>query len=71
MEKARSEEQLKLKELNRRFLDEIENGKGWEDVRGILDEMKKIAKKLDHIPGTVVSFDNYPLDNKLGETGNT
>lgn len=69
MEKEREEEQRKLKELNRRFLEEIESGKGWQEVKDIMDEMKKIAKRLDNIPGQVVSFDDYPLENKLGETG--
>jgi hypothetical protein len=67
MEKGRTEGQLRLRELNKRFLEEIENGKGWEDVKYILDEMKKIAKHLDHIPATVISFDEYPL-NKTGES---
>lgn len=68
MEKKRSEDQQRLRELNERFLYEIENGKGWQEVKGILDDMKKIARRLDNIPGAVVSFDNYPQENNLGET---
>ena len=63
MEKERAEEHIRLRELNDRFLKEIEVGKKWEDVRYLLDEMKKIAKRLDHLPARVVQFDNYPLKN--------
>jgi hypothetical protein len=67
----RSEGQQKLRDLNSRFLEEIEKGKGWEDLKDIMDEMKEVAKSLDHLhgtTGTLVSFDNYHL-NKTGQPG--
>jgi hypothetical protein len=67
MEKGRREEQARLLELNKRFLEEIESGKGWSDVKHLIEDMKQIAKRLDHLPAQVVSFDNYPL-NKTGES---
>jgi hypothetical protein len=67
MQKERSEEQTRLMELNKRFLAEIEAGKGWEDVKHLMEDMKQIAKRLDHLPAQVISFDNYPL-NKTGES---
>lgn len=70
MPKERNEEQLKLIELNKRFLQEIERGAGWDDVKGIMEEMKEIARRIDHIPATVISFDDYPL-NKTSESANS
>jgi hypothetical protein len=67
--KERTEAQMRLIDLNRQFLAEIEAGKGWAEVKYILEEMKLIAKQLDGMPATVVSFDNYNLDNqKLNES---
>lgn len=68
MLKERSEAQERLRELNKRFLEEIESGRGWEDVHGIMEEMKEIAKSLDHLPAQIVNFDNYPLKN-TGQLG--
>jgi hypothetical protein len=68
--KERTEAQLKLIELNKQFITEIENGKGWSDVKYLLEEMKKIAKELDELPATIISFDDYNLDNqKVSESG--
>jgi len=64
MERNRAEEQGKLLELNQRFLAEVESGAGWNDLRGILEEMKEIAKALDHLPATIISFDNYQLNKE-------
>jgi hypothetical protein len=68
MQKDRNEEQLKLLELNQRFLAEVEKGAGWKELKAILDDMKEIAKNLDQVPATVISFDHYPL-NKTMESG--
>jgi hypothetical protein len=68
MQKDRNEEQLKLLELNQRFLAEVENGAGWKELKAILDDMKEVAKNLDQVPATVISFDNYPL-TKTSESG--
>jgi hypothetical protein len=68
MQQNRSEGQQKLKDLNSRFLEEIEAGKGWEDLKHIVEEMKEVAKGLDHMPAPVVSFDRYQL-NRTGDPG--
>jgi translation initiation factor 2B subunit (eIF-2B alpha/beta/delta family) len=68
MENPRSAAQLRIMELNRQFLQEVGSGKGWKDVRHLMEEMKEVAKQLDHIPATVVSFDNYILNNKESES---
>jgi hypothetical protein len=68
MQKDRNEEQLKLLKLNQRFLTEVENGAGWKELKAILDDMKEVAKNLDQVPATVISFDNYPL-TKTNESG--
>jgi hypothetical protein len=52
--------ELRLRELNEQFLAEVERGAGWDDLRDIVEEMKSIAKGLDHIPASVISFDSYP-----------
>ena len=36
--KERTEAQLKLIELNKQFITEIENGKGWSDVKYLLED---------------------------------
>jgi hypothetical protein len=61
--------EVRLRELNERFLAEVESGAGWNDLKDIIEEMKDIAKGLDHIPASVISFDNYPLKNTMSESG--
>jgi hypothetical protein len=65
MKKAMTEEQLRLIELNRRFLEEVESGKGWNDLRDILEDIKETAKKVDQARATVVSFNEYPLNRTM------
>lgn len=65
MKTHKSEELAKLVELNKEFLRLIENGKSWEELRDIREQMKELAKNLDHAPATVIDFDNYSLDNKM------
>lgn len=36
--------------LNKKFLEEVENGTSWEDLLPILAEMKSIAVWLQHVP---------------------
>lgn len=67
--KNRDDLQHRLIELNGRFLAEVERGAGWSEVKGILEDMKEIAKHLDHIPATIIDFDNYPMENTRRETG--
>ena len=55
--------ELRLKELNERFLSEVDSGAGWNDLKEIVEEMKEIAKGLDHMPASVISFDSYPQAN--------
>lgn len=67
MNQDRSKEQARLRELNRLFLEQIENGKSWDDVHYILEEMKEVTKRLDPLSAQVVQFDDYPL-NKTAES---
>jgi hypothetical protein len=48
----------RLRELNKRFLEEIEAGKSWEDLKGILADMKYHSKRLENFPVQLVSFEN-------------
>jgi hypothetical protein len=57
-------DQLKLIELNRRFLAEVERGASWEEVRLILDEMRELVRGVD--TATILQFDDFPM-NKTGE----
>lgn len=69
MEKNEREwRQLQLIKLNQQFLAEVENGAGWKDLKDVLEQMKEIAKGLDHMPANIVSFNSYPSENKLGES---
>jgi hypothetical protein len=69
MEKERVEEQVRLYELNRKFLAEVENGADWADVREIIDQMRDVARRIDYLqPATVISMDSYPLENKINES---
>jgi translation initiation factor 2B subunit (eIF-2B alpha/beta/delta family) len=68
MEYQRTRAQLRIMELNKQFLNEVNSGKGWKDVKHLMEEIKEAAKQLDHVPATVVSFDNYILDNKQTES---
>lgn len=65
MHQDQSPASQRFHELNRIFLLEIENGKGWEELRYLMDEMKELAKHLDGCPARVVNFTNY----NLGQTG--
>jgi hypothetical protein len=62
MQRESDEEKLRLRELNRQFLEEIERGKPWEDVQYIMEEMKEVAKRLDHMPPNERS-DTPPRNN--------
>jgi hypothetical protein len=69
MQQERSEEQAKLLDLNKRFLNEVERGASWEEVRLILDDMRALVRGIDMLaPATVISMDNYPLENKSSES---
>jgi hypothetical protein len=62
--------QLQLIELNQKFLAEVERGAGWKELQPLLAKIKLIAKGLDHMPETIVSFNTkYPIENSLGESG--
>jgi hypothetical protein len=56
--------QSKLFHLNKLFVEEVEKGKGWDELKEIIEEMKVLTKELDHLPATVISFDNYTGDKK-------
>jgi len=55
----------KLIELNKRFLEEVERGASWEEVREILDEIMAAVRGAD--TATILPFNAIPL-NKTGET---
>jgi hypothetical protein len=58
-------DQQKLIELNMRFLEEVERGATWEEVREILDEIRVVVRGSD--TATILQFDSLPL-NKTGDT---
>jgi hypothetical protein len=69
MENERNEEQMRLYELNKRFLAEVENGADWADVKEIIDQMREVARRIEYLqPATVLEMNNYPLD-KTGQQG--
>jgi hypothetical protein len=62
MEKERNEEEVRLYDLNKRFLAEVEKGAEWVEVKYIIEEMKEVAKELDHVP--VITMDNPAVNNE-------
>ncbi|HEX6914957.1 MAG TPA: hypothetical protein VF145_06930 [Chitinophagaceae bacterium] len=55
----RPEEQAKFIELNKRFMDEVEKGASWTELRWLIEEMKEIAKHFEHLePATVVEMEH-------------
>jgi translation initiation factor 2B subunit (eIF-2B alpha/beta/delta family) len=70
MEKERNEEQVRLYELNKRFLAEVEKGAEWKEVKDIIDQMREVARRIERLqPATIISIDNYPLENSKQGTG--
>lgn len=56
---GRTEEQDKFIELNKRFMDEVEKGATWSELRWLLDEMKELAKGFEHLePATIITMDH-------------
>lgn len=54
---VRTDDQKKFIELNKRFMEEVENGATWSELRWLIDEMKDIAKNFEHIePAKVVAM---------------
>ena len=69
MQKERTLEQLRLIELNKRFLAAVESGADWKEVKLILDDMREAAKEMDRLePAVVLSINDYTL-NKTGQPG--
>ncbi len=67
MNKLRTEEQKRFIELNKRFMDEVEKGASWNELRWLIEEMKDIAKDFEHLePAKVVAMDhrvnNSPME---------
>lgn len=55
----RTDEQAKFIELNKRFMEEVENGATWSELRWLIDEMKDLAKNFEHLePAKVVAMGN-------------
>jgi hypothetical protein len=46
---------MKYIELNRKFLQEVENGTSWEELQPLLEEMKSLAIHLHYIPVATVA----------------
>lgn len=63
---SKSEDLQKFVLLNKEFLSLIESGKTWEELTVIREQLREIARNLDHVPATLLNFDNYPL-HKTGE----
>lgn len=56
---GRTEEQEKFIELNKKFMDEVEKGASWSDLRWLLDEMKELAKDFEHLePATIIAMEH-------------
>lgn len=63
---GRSEEQEKFIELNKQFMDEVEKGATWSDLRWLIDEMKAIAKNFEHLDtATVIAMDHRNNNNSM------
>jgi hypothetical protein len=55
------EVQQKYIELNKRFMEEVDRGASWIELRCIIDEMVELAKQLDHLePALIFSMHQYP-----------
>ncbi len=54
---------MKYIELNRKFLQEVENGTSWEDLQPLLEEMKSLAIYLHYIPVSTATMTNMESQN--------
>ena len=56
--KVRTDDQQKFIELNKQFMDEVEKGASWSELRWLIEEMKDIAKNFEHLePAKVIALD--------------
>jgi hypothetical protein len=56
---VRSDKQDRFIELNKRFMEEVEKGASWSDLRWLIDEMKDIAKNFEHLePAKIIAMSN-------------
>jgi hypothetical protein len=55
------EVQQKYIALNQKFMEEVERGASWKELRAIIDEMVELVKQLDHLePAVIFSMHGYP-----------
>jgi hypothetical protein len=58
MRTLRTDDQSKFIELNKRFMDEVEKGATWNELRWLIEEMKNLSKNFEHIePAKVIAMD--------------
>lgn len=56
---VRTDEQTRFIELNKQFMNEVENGATWSELRWLIEEMKDIAKNFEHLePAKVIAMGN-------------
>lgn len=66
---GRTEEQDKFIELNKKFMEEVEKGASWSDLRWLLDEMKELAKNFEHLePATIITMDHRTENPSMERT---
>jgi len=56
---------MKYIELNRKFLQEVENGTSWDELQPLLEDMKSLAIYLHYIPATTAALE---IQNDTSET---
>ena len=63
---GKGEEQERFIELNKQFMNEVEKGASWNELRWLIDEMKKIAKNFEHLDGaTVIAMEHRREDSSM------
>ena len=66
MQRKRTKEQLRLIELNQKFVEQVELGASWDELKIVLDDMTELAKNIDLRSATVISFDNQIRKDQSG-----
>jgi len=66
MQRKRTKEQLSLIELNQKFVEQVELGASWDELKIVLDDMTELAKNIDLRSATVISFDNQIRKDQSG-----
>jgi hypothetical protein len=66
---VRTGDQERFIELNKQFMDEVERGATWSELRWLIEEMKDIAKDFEHIKQGKITARDKPGENS--PTGGT